>query len=287
MTETTLTPETTPSSSEAVASPPPPPAASWRDALPETLRDHVGIARYETLEKFAAAKLTLDKHVGVPEERLLRLPEGEDPAAMGKVWDQLGRPSAPDGYELPAPPEGIADVTKETADRARALFHELGLTATQAKALWQFQNEHGAQIMAADKAASEAATAAATAQLKSEWGAQFDARLALAQSYVAKNAAPELVQFLDRSGLADHPMMVKLVGDLVAKIEPSGALPGAGPGGGGRGQVAGMTAGEAQGRINALSADATFMRQLTTAGDPGHGQAMETWRNLNRVAAGG
>jgi hypothetical protein len=254
--------------------------------LPDNLKADQGVTRYADLAKFAEAKLHLDKHFGVSAEDLIRKPKPDDKEGWEKVYGALGRPEKPDAYELPAPPEGLTDLPADIKNKAMAKFHELGLNNQQASALWALNQEVSAELTKGVEAASAAELAAGQIELKNHWGAQFDARVAAAQNYIAQTADPKLKDFLAGTGLAEHPAMFKLVGDLVAKLQPSGAMPGGGQGGGTGAQIGAMTAKEAQAEMTKLQGDPKFMTPFLNAKDIGHANAKAHWENLIKIVAG-
>jgi hypothetical protein len=271
----------------AGGSPPPPPAASdapWYETLPDALKADPGVTRYGKFDDFVTAKLNLDKHFGVPEDQLVKLPGADDAAGRDALFARLGRPEKPDGYELPAA-EGLPPLPSEIEARARETFHKLGLSKEQAQALWQLQNEIGLNAQTEAAKALEVADAAAFASLKGDWGPQYDARIKAVQDYVSANAPKELLGFLDQSGLATNPHLFRLVGDLVAKTSGPSSLPGAGAGGGLQGGSGRFTPQEARGEINRLIGDQAFQKRLNDAADPGHAQAVAQWRDLNALLA--
>jgi hypothetical protein len=254
---------------------------AWFDSLPDELKTNPGVVRYDSLEKLVTAKLKLDSHIGVPEDQLIRLPANADAAALAKVYDRLGRPESADKYELPAA-EGLADLPPEVKKKAQEVFHQIGLNSEQAKALWNLQNEIGLDALRASEGQTAIDTGVAEKTLKAAWGSAYDERLALAQSYIAANADPELVTFLEQTNLASHPQLVRMVGDLVSKIAAPSKLPGAGAG---RLTTQGTpTPAEAQTEINQLFGDQQFQAMLNDANHAGHKGAVERWMKLNALA---
>lgn len=263
------------------------PAARWFDALPENLKSDPNVTRYADLGKFAEAKLHLDKHFGVAPEDLIRKPKADDKDGWSKLYGALGRPEKPEAYELPAPPEGLADLPADIKTKAMAKFHELGLNNQQAAALWALNQEVSAELTKGIDTASAAELAAGQIELKNHWGAQFDARVALAQQYIAQNADPKLMDFLDSTGLNTHPGMFKLVGDLVAKLNPSGAMPGGGDGGNPRPNPGGMTPKEAQAKLEVFQSEQGNVDALTDRTHPKHNIAKREYNALLATISGG
>lgn len=255
----------------------------WYNALPEQLRADPGIARYKSLEDFTKAKLNLDKHFGVPEDQLVRLPKADDADAMAALYAKLGRPEKADGYKLPGA-EGLPALAPEIEAKARETFHKLGLSTQQAEALWTLQNEVALQTQKDAADALEAQNAAAVGELQKAWGQQYDGRVRQTQDYIKETASPELVKFLDETGLATNPHLYRLVGDLVAAAQPRRDLPGAG-GGGGLQPAGSLTPVEAKAEMNRLSGDVDFQKALTDQGHPGHANAVKRWTDLAAVQA--
>jgi hypothetical protein len=99
---------------------------------------------------------------------------------------KIGVPDKPEGYEIARPdgiPEELWGTERVAAYQAKA--HELGLSTKQAQELAKWQAE---QLGGDFKANTEALTKsrdAAIADLKKDWGANYDANVALAEKGAA------------------------------------------------------------------------------------------------------
>lgn len=127
----------------------------------------------------------LEKHMGTPADRLLRLPDFDkaEKAEMDQFFNKLGRPADPKGYEIPVPDGVPADF----AEAARIKMHELGLTARQAKELAAWNNEQGAAMQAKQKEAYSQTIEQENLALRKEWGDAYDQEMG-----AARNAAKAL-----------------------------------------------------------------------------------------------
>lgn len=134
-----------------------------------------------------------------PAAESLAMP-GKDatPEQWGEFYTKLGRPEAPDGYEMEIPEGDDGAFAKAVSP----LLHKAGITGEQAKTLSQGWNQMkldaDAQIAAQEAAAANAAhvkNTAEAAELKTAWGQQFDANM-----HYAKMAA---TQFLPEGKAAD------------------------------------------------------------------------------------
>lgn len=123
------------------------------------------ITGYKNLEKFH----------GVPADQLIKLPKDfNDEKAMGEVYNRLGRPDNPDGYEYKA-----ADGIKLDEGRMKwtsSLSHKLGLNKAQYKALIDATIEYEGGIASEAQKEIERITGEQLEGLKKEWGNAFTER---------------------------------------------------------------------------------------------------------------
>lgn len=144
------------------------------------------------------------------------------------------KPVVPEKYDFKALklPEGITlDAPLLTA--VEPVFKELGLTQEAASKLV----EAHAKAIAAAEVTREAdfktwmanQVKQNQAAMKSEWGLQYDANLAIAQRGIARVMSPAAKALLDETGLGNHPEFVKAffaVGKMVSEdTPPTGGRP--------------------------------------------------------------
>lgn len=114
----------------------------------------------------------LEKLVGAPADQILRLPQKpDDKAAWDSVWNRLGRPEKPDGYELPVP-EGMDKAFSQTAS---AWFHEMGIPKAAAQGITNKWNAYMAEEMKKYAEADAAKFQQEQKTLEQEWGANYKA----------------------------------------------------------------------------------------------------------------
>lgn len=124
--------------------------------------------------------------------------------------------TAPETYADYKLPEGVEIGTEDLA-KVNATFKELGLTQVQAQKLIDLQSslqvaQTSAQAeslkQAFDKQASDwAAEAKADPEIG---GDKFDATVTTAQKAMQQFGTPELREFLNKSGIGNHPQLIKL-----------------------------------------------------------------------------
>ena len=219
----------------------------WLSGVPEDVTTYVQNKGWKAPTDLLTSYQQLEKHMGTPAERLLRLPDFDkaEKTEMDQFYNKLGRPFEPKGYDIPVP-DGMPT---DFAEAAKLKFHELGLTAKQARELAAWNNEMSANMGVQQKEAYEAKIAQENAQLKAEWGAAFDQELG-----AAKNAAkalgikPEQIDALEGSlGFANLMKMMSNIGKRIGedKFVDGGADPIGGA----------MTPAGAKARISQLQGD--------------------------------
>lgn len=148
------------------------PPQQWYDALegitPEE-RGWVQNKKYESPLEALRATRGMEKILGGPRERLLRLPESDDAPEWGEIFGRMGRPEKPEDY-------GIEGADVELLQQA----HAAGLSKRQVGKLAEYLA--GRAKTAQEKADGEYDTAAQADEdsLKREWGPEFENNLRVA-----------------------------------------------------------------------------------------------------------
>lgn len=174
MTETATAPPAAPAAAAPAAAPPAPQGhgIAWLPA--EVDADLIGHAQNKAWPgpvEAVKAHRELEKLLGADRAgRTVTVPTTTDAPEWGAVFDKLGRPATAEGYKL----------TVEGADPAFAkgaaeLFHKVGLSDAQAKAIAGWYGETGGAMGAAAQAAQDAALQAEHEALQKDWGTGPDA----------------------------------------------------------------------------------------------------------------
>lgn len=149
---------------------------SWVDGLPtDELKGWIQNRGYhelkpeEALGKISDGFWNLEKKMGVPADRLLRLPERLDDAdEMKSVYDRLGRPEAPDQYGFKVP-EGT-DADEGFLKWAGETFHGLGLSKEQGQHLLNAYIKYQGEVVGNEENTLAEDSQAQHLALQKEWG---------------------------------------------------------------------------------------------------------------------
>lgn len=195
----------------------------------------------------------LEKLRGVPEERLLKLPEKLDDAeAMAAVFTRLGRPETPEGYELPVIREGQPEDTNPFLQKT---FHEAGLNKQQATKLATALGERAKTVAEAHQQKLAEIQAEKEMNLKNEWGAAYQQNMGQVAK-IAEAMGITKEQMLVMEDAIGVDTLAKGIYNLVGKFGIK--LGEDDPSAGGNGGHFALSPAAAKARIEYLKADAEW-----------------------------
>jgi len=181
---------------------------AWTEQLADDLKGHEGLTRFETLTDLGKAYVDLEGKAKNSVQLLGENPSDEERATF---FNQLGRPEAPEGYELKRPdlPEGI-NYSEEDEKAFRQFAHEQGLTNAQAKSIFDLYHSRVTDTYQKLEQARKEAREQAETRLKGEWGDKYDGNVELAKRAVRHFGDEDFNRFLDASGFGDNPALIKV-----------------------------------------------------------------------------
>lgn len=243
--------------------------ASWVDTLPPEMKGYVETKGFKDPAAVLTSYQNLEKLRGVPEDRLLKLPEKMDADALAPIYDKLGRPEAAEKYTRALGEEFNDDVFRTVA----ATAHKLGLSDTQFKGLQQIMAEQATSI--------QQATEAQAAQAFDQWKAQntegFNAAARVMATVGMDEAGVEGLLSGDKTAL--YAFLAKVAARSAEGQVVHGDQPGAGE--------FGLSPQAARQKISELMADKTFMEQYTSTNSKVRQPAIDRMMKLQEAAAKG
>lgn len=247
----------------------------WYTGIPdEGLRGYAQTKGFKDPGAVLDSYRNLEKLVGVPQERLLKLPERSDDPAWGDVYGRLGRPADAKGYGLKF--EG----DPAFADRFGGVFHEAGLSTAQGAKLNEAWNSYVSEMIAEDTKAREQKDAAEMTELRGKWGATFDQNAELGRRAGREFGLSE-EQFKAISGALGSGATLELFQRIGTKLAEPAAF--GNESGGGGGSSFGLTPESARARIDALKQDQAWAGRYLAGGT----QEREEMDRLQKIAWGG
>lgn len=236
----------------------------WTASLADAdARGFVELKGWDTPDKAIASYRELEKHIGAPADRLIRLPEKQDDPAWGAIKEKLGfaAPAEASEYDLPVP-DGFTD---DYAAFARDTFKAIGLPKNMARALVEKNNEWVQAQIAEQEKAIERGVNEAQAALKAEWGGRFEQTMTIARRAEEAMKADlgvgedEMLAMMNSAPRAYYKMLAVYGSSIQEAPHISGDGSGTSP-------LRQMSPEAAQARVNQLKSDPSF-RQRYIDGD--------------------
>lgn len=239
--------------------------AEWLSSLSPELRQMVETKGYKTPADVVQAYAHAQRAIGAD-----KIPLPKD-----GVWDEvarskLGIPREAGGYKLTRPdlPQGI--VYDEAFEKAALpIAHKLGLTPGQVQGLLDFYAGHQAQAFQSTVRGRMEDETQSVGLLQQEWGSTYDARVAQAARAARYFGGPELIEFLNQSGVGNNPELVRTFAKIGSMMtEDSLKI--------GRAHGFSITPDEARREANKLMASPAY----TNRDHPEHGSTVEQVQQL-------
>jgi hypothetical protein len=255
--------------------------ASWRDSLPEDLRNDPLLAPVRDVNELAKMHVHAQRMLG---DRLPKPKPDWKPEQWSEFYNNLGRPADPEKYKLPEFqfPEGFPELNKEKMGAALKHLHSVGLTQQQVEGVMKL---HFEELAGAHKAQSEArknAHAQVMLKLNEKLGDPDKVGHALERTRNAiKKLGGEtgdfdsLLDFVTEKGLDNNFEFLMMIGEMMEEDSARG---------GGHGGGFAPTAAAAASEIERLSYDKDFQAALDNRNAPGHKEAVARWTHLFGVA---
>jgi len=244
----------------------------WTSTLAPEQRAVVEAKQWKSPGDVLTGYANMEKLMGAPADRLLRLPADDKPESWAPIHDRLGRPKTPDEYQLPLP-EGD---NGEFAKVAAGWFHEQGIPKKAAQAIAAKWNDFAKQSVEKTTAERQSKVEASRAALQAEWKTDYDKNVAVAQQAAPKlGFTKEVVDALeDKLG---YDGVMKFVHALGAKLGEHGFHSSGTPSGT---SGFGTSVEAAKAEITALRSDGDFIRRMAE----GDSVAVSKWKTLHQQA---
>ena len=187
---------------------------SWRDALPDDIREHASLSTIQDVDNLARSYVHAQSMVGADK---IPIPgKWADDHDWNEVYTRLGRPDTAGEYELEVPDEHDEKLVGWFAEQA----HANGLNNRQANAIVNAYIEMTGEQEAGEGVDIEASRAGVVADLRKEYGNAFDERIELGNGFIDSFGDEGLTEIVlaDGSSLTDNPAFIKTLVNAAAYI---------------------------------------------------------------------
>lgn len=248
------------------------PPTDWTSSFDADTKGYVQNKGFKDPGDVINSYRNFEKLQGVPQDRLLKLPESVSSPEMKAIWERLGMPKEAKDYKVEFPKELLTSDPK-LQEWTEATFLKHNFTKAQADGFLKDYADRYGQSSTASVEAQKAAMAKMDADLKKEWGAAYDQNKNIADSAARTMGMSETeVRALGNAMGADKAL--KFLHKLGTATSEASFVPG-------RAASSGIMAPEqAQNKIHQLMGDKAFLDRLTT----GDADAKKTWENAHSMA---
>ena len=268
----------------AAASGEPAPQDDWKSSLPEDLRMDPSIANQPSVESMGRSYVSAQRMVGL--DKIAVPTEHSTDEEWTQVFDKLGRPESPEGYDLEMNniPAGL-EANPQLVDWFAGTAHDIGLTPRQAQALADRYNVMAGEVeQSPDEMAiaAEAKEQEGVRSLQREYGKALDTKIGTAKAVLSQYGGDDLLEMRleDGTALASNPSLVRTlvnIGDFMQNKLGEDTLRGAKTGG------SAMTPADAQRELSQVQVQGgPYWDQM----HPGHAAAVAESLRLNEFIHG-
>ena len=206
--ETTETPTEAPKQETQIEQPVPTVAKSWKEAIPEELRNDPNISKFTELEALAKSYVNATRMIG--QDKVVVPNNNSTDDQWNEVYDKLGRPESADKYQLDVKSDIVPfdeSAIKSFAENA----HKLGLNNKQAQGILEYYKNSMEGSAQQAKIDTETAQANAEQELRKEWGSNYESNIKKAGSVAKANMQEGILdmELKDGTRLGDHPAVIK------------------------------------------------------------------------------
>lgn len=224
--------------------------SDWTTGLNDELKGFVQNKGFKDPGMALESYRNLEKLMGAPKERLLKLPEKADDPAWNDVYGRLGRPEKAQDYGIKGDEKFVS--------WAQENFHKLGLSKTQAEKLVENWGNFTGEQEKARLDASQAKAAEEDKALKNKWGQAYEKHTAIAKQAVKEfGMTAEAIDKLESA--MGYTGVMELMYNIGSKLGEPSFVAGGNKGGG----FNVMSPEAAKSEINSLRSDPDFVRRYT------------------------
>jgi hypothetical protein len=189
------------------------PANDWTSSLASENTGLVQTKGWKSPDEVATAYRNLEKLIGRKQADAVQFP-GPDtpPEEADKFWQGLGVPEDKAGYGFEAP-ENISGYDKELLDWFADVAHSAKLPKDAANAVHRAYAEKMAEMNTRQMQMRDQQIESWNGEIDRMYGAARDDKIGLARRAIgalAGEAAPQIVEYLERTGLGSFPPLVDM-----------------------------------------------------------------------------
>lgn len=186
---------------------------------------------WQNVDDVLSSYSNLEKYAGKFGSRGVVIPDSDSPEEWGKVYDKLGRPEAPNGYEFNHIDISKAEPSvKENLGEIAKLGHKHGFSKKQLEGFVKDFDEVFSAKEQAEVQELQKKVDSSIQELKGDWGAAWDQNLALAKQ-AAKKFGVEGEKLDALENYVGFAPMMRVLAEMGANMSEDGFVSGQSGGG--------------------------------------------------------
>jgi hypothetical protein len=199
-------------------------SSDWRASLPDDIKNEASLQSFPDVASVAKSYVHLNKKLGSPKVDIPSKDASDDD--WKEVMYKLGTPRDAKLYDIQVPKE--APVDEKFINNFKKQAWEAGVHPRHAQKMLDWYLKESSDILTEHQKVQETQRESQMMQLKNELGEKYNSTVERAQVAVKELAGKDwekFSQFLDQSGLGDHPQVIKMfskVADLMGEDKLKG-----------------------------------------------------------------
>lgn len=206
--------------------------ANWREMIPAELAQDPSLASIKDFPSLVKGYISAQSMIGAEK---IALPAGKNdtPEYWSQVFDKLGRPKDPDGYQVKLPakekiPEGI-EINEDRLKGFKTLAHEVGLLPGQVQKLIDWHMGEVLKDFQGFTAGAEKAYEAGVAAMRERFGAKADEMVDVANRVLKTfGGSPEEISLIAEK-YGNDPLITGLLAQIGVSMRESSLVRGERP----------------------------------------------------------
>lgn len=187
---------------------------SWRSQLPPELQAEPSLQTFNDISALAKSFIHAQRTIGADKIAVPGKHATEDD--WKQVFTKLGLPEKLESYELKMKED--ASIDKDFIAKFKATAHSAGILPQQAQKLADWFQEVNSQSTSEVQKLKEQKVKESLEGLKSEWGAAYEKNIGVAAQVLREAGSPELLNYLDQTGLGNDVNLIKLLSKIGEKF---------------------------------------------------------------------
>jgi hypothetical protein len=225
--------------------------AAWAGEINDDFKELVANKGWKGVNDVLTSYSNMEKFAGKMSNAVV-IPDPEDKEGWNKVFNKLGRPEAPNGYQFDVDLKNADDTVKMAVGKFSEIAFDAGLSAAQAKKVQSSWDAFAEEIQTQQEAEAKQNSERLISALKQEWGPAFENNQRLAQTAAQKYGftADDITGI---EGVVGFDKMMKMFASIGSGLVEDSYVSGGGA------HTSTMTTAQAKRELQELQADPDYM----------------------------